>query len=193
MEGKREQQEGGDEEEQGGKGAGGREYEGEREGEGEGEVRSSNSSSSSSSSNVAAGLAISSFPEGRASVGVKVRRPAPQETESGGSSGASLAGPPGSQWLERALSLVDALPRLFETEPTSFVYASLMEACLKQGQVARCEDLWRRMLQQGVLPDVATWRVRARALGAQGLVPGRARVIVEEAAAVGAETDYQFL
>eukprot|EP00850_Spirogloea_muscicola_P019843 SM000200S05833 [mRNA] locus=s200:210594:216975:- [translate_table: standard] len=70
-------------------------------------------------------------------------------------------------WLERAVDLVDALPSLFDTTPTCFVYKSLMEACIKHKQVGRLEPMWRHMRLHGVSPDAATWESRIRGLAMQ--------------------------
>eukprot|EP00850_Spirogloea_muscicola_P020403 SM000214S06797 [mRNA] locus=s214:219019:224732:- [translate_table: standard] len=70
-------------------------------------------------------------------------------------------------WLERAVDLVDALPSLFDTTPTCFVYKSLMEACIKHKQVGRLEPMWRHMRLHGVSPDATTWESRIRGLAMQ--------------------------
>ncbi|GBG84269.1 hypothetical protein CBR_g38240 [Chara braunii] len=101
---------------------------------------------------------------------------------------------PRSSRLDKALALVDNMPKLLGVKPTSFVYASLMEVCLREGQGQRIEQLWARMRSEGVTPDSATWVVRVKALqSVHGKVQGRVHTLLLEAAADGLELDIPLL
>ncbi|GJP39552.1 hypothetical protein CLOM_g23910 [Closterium sp. NIES-68] len=102
-----------------------------------------------------------------------------------GSGGGAGGGEEGVPWLDRAISLVDALPRLFSQQPTAYVYAELLSACVRKRQWRQGEQLWQQMGAAGVQADVACWQARLRCLGALSRVGGNTHSLLAEAAAAG--------
>ncbi|CAI5503132.1 unnamed protein product, partial [Closterium sp. Naga37s-1] len=124
--------------------------------------------------------AASSEAAGR--VGEVERAEASEEEVGSGGGGSDAEAVP---WLERAISLVDALPRLFAQQPTAYVYAELLRACVRKRQWRRGEQLWQQMGAAGVQADVPCWLARLRCLGALSRIAGASHALVAEAAAAG--------
>ncbi|CAI7865410.1 unnamed protein product [Closterium sp. NIES-53] len=124
--------------------------------------------------------ATSSEAAGR--VGEVERAEASEEEAGSGGGGSDAEAVP---WLERAISLVDALPRLFAQQPTAYVYAELLRACVRKRQWRRGEQLWQQMGAAGVQADVPCWQARLRCLGALSCVAGASHTLLAEAAAAG--------
>ncbi|CAI5504361.1 unnamed protein product [Closterium sp. Naga37s-1] len=128
----------------------------------------------------------------------EVERAEANEEEAGSGGGGSDA--EAVPWLERAISLVDALPRLvghgmavmpwpdgmtFAQQPTAYVYAELLRACVRKRQWRWGEQLWQQMGAAGVQADVPCWQARLRCLGALNRVAGTSHALLAEAAAAG--------
>ncbi|KAK3270972.1 hypothetical protein CYMTET_20656 [Cymbomonas tetramitiformis] len=81
--------------------------------------------------------------------------------------------------LERAILLVEALPRLVGVQPDQYLYTRLMRACVNQGQFDRAWDIYRRMRSEGLEMTSATWITYINALHFSGGFAGQVDEILE--------------
>ncbi|KAJ7297934.1 hypothetical protein O6H91_Y026800 [Diphasiastrum complanatum] len=89
--------------------------------------------------------------------------------------------------LERAMELVETATCLFGMQTTTFVYEALMDASVKLQQVEKVELLWKRMREDNVKPDEATWLLRIRAMTLSKALYGCAHELLAEASSEGLE------
>lgn len=96
------------------------------------------------------------------------------------------------QRLERAVALVNAMPRLVGVAPNASMYLRLMVACVGSDQHDKALAIWNRMGEESLQRCVKCWTLYVKVLAAKGDLAGRAKQVVKDMRAEGAIPDKVF-